>query len=113
MMNHGPLNEYEHRKLCNLLRSFSQAYRLNGVFHMKFGTRRMPDSDSESIIDVYLTPQDDTAAATATSLQSQHMQFLDSMVPATISGYQYIVKIDDGGPELSIEVLEALPPVSS
>ncbi len=106
----GPLTDYDQRKLRGLLHAFSQAYRLHGVFHMTFGTRRLPDSDSESLIDVYLTPRDAVAAATATSLQSRHMQFLDSMVPATLSGYQYLVRIEEGP---AVEILETIPPVAS
>lgn len=107
------LSEYEYNKLCDILRAFYQAERLHGTFLMKFGVQRLPDSDNEPVIDVYLTPLNAPAEASAPTVRSQHLQFLASMVPATASGFQYTVRIDDGGPELNIEILEAIPPVSS
>ena len=63
--------------------------------------RGLPDSDGNSVVDVYLSPRDPEASSDVKNgdESARHLQFLESMVPAEVLGYQFICKANsaDGG----------------
>ena len=105
--------QYE-KSLLPLAKAFYQAYRLTGTVKMKFGLRGQPDSDGNSVVDVYVSPRDPAASSTLNADESaRHLQFLESMVPAGLMGYQFILKlIPEGVEDIRLEVLDTIAPVT-
>ena len=87
---------------------------LTGTVKMKFGLRGQPDSDGNSVVDVYVSPRDPAASSTLNADESaRHLQFLESMVPAGLMGYQFILKlIPEGVEDIRLEVLDTIAPVT-
>ena len=102
------------RQLLQIAKAFYQAYRLSGTVKMKFGVRGLPDSDGNSVVDVYLSPRDPEASSTLKADESaRHLQFLESMVPAEVLGYQFILQlIPQAADALRVDVLETITPVT-
>lgn len=102
------------QQLLQIAKAFYQAYRLSGTVKMKFGVRGLPDSDGNSVVDVYLSPRDPEASSTLSADESaRHLQFLESMVPAGVLGYQFILQIiPQGVDDLRVDVLETITPVT-
>jgi hypothetical protein len=100
--------------LYPIAKAFYQAYRLTGMVKMKFSVRSISDSDGNSLIEVYLSPRDQEAASTLNlEDHSRHMQFLESMVPANLLGYQFILQITPMGvDDIQLEVLNIVEPVT-
>ena len=100
--------------LYKIAKAFYQAYRLTGVVKMKFGVRSIADSDGNGVVEVYLSPQDNQAASTLNiEDNSRHMQFLESMVPSSLLGYQFILQImPEGVEDIDLSVLHTVEPVS-
>ncbi len=110
------LTEKQTKALNQICKAFYQAYRLSGLIHMTFGVRSTSDSDGNSVVDVYLSPQDKESAETLWDEKdnAQHMQFLESMVPAEILGYQFVLQLtSEGTNEVNVEVMNTLSPVGS
>jgi hypothetical protein len=109
------LSEKQAKSLNRIAKAFYQAYRLSGTVMMSFSVRHVADSDGNSVVDVYLSPQDREAAEVLwneVNSNACHMQFLESMVPAEILGYQFILQITpDGVEDIHLEVLETLAPL--
>jgi|GEM_PF-5371494 len=105
--------QYE-KSLLPLAKAFYQAYRLAGTVKMKFGVRGQADSDGNIVVDVYLSPRDREASSTLNADESaRHLQFLESMVPAGVLGYQFILKlIPEGIDDIRLEVLDTIAPVT-
>lgn len=102
--------------LIRIAKSFYQAYRLTGRVRISFGVRSIEDSDGNSVVEVYLSPEDPEAAATLWHEQdhARHMQFLTSMVPPEIWGYQFILHIMAAGvDDIHLDVVQTLTPVTS
>ena len=97
-----------------IAKAFYQAYRLTGTVKMKFGVRCIADSDGNSVVDVYLSPRDQEAASTLKPDENaRHMQFLESMVPAAILGYQFILHlIPQGTDELQLDFIDCVQPIT-
>jgi hypothetical protein len=102
------------KELLQIAKAFYQAYRLTGTVKMKFGLRSIADSDGNSVVDVYVSPRDQEAASTLTPDENaRHMQFLESMVPAGILGYQFILQIiPQGTSDITLEAVDSIPPVT-
>jgi hypothetical protein len=102
------------QELLPIAKAFYQAYRLTGTVKMKFGLRSIADSDGNSVVDVYLSPRDPESASTLKPDENaRHMQFLESMVPATILGYQFILQIiPEGTEDIRLETLETVSPLT-
>jgi hypothetical protein len=100
--------------LYPIAKAFYQAHRLTGTVKMKFSVRSIPDSDGNSVIEIYLSPRDQEAASTLNlEDHSRHMQFLESMVPANLLGYQFILQITPMGiNDIQLEVLNIIEPVT-
>ncbi|WP_373531773.1 hypothetical protein [Vampirovibrio sp.] len=100
--------------LYPIAKAFYQAYRLTGVVKIKFSVRSIADSDGNSVVEVYLSPRDEEAASTLNlEDHSRHMQFLESMVPSNLLGYQFILKISPMGvDDIELEVLNVVEPVT-
>ncbi|HEY9687429.1 MAG TPA: hypothetical protein V6C52_10670 [Coleofasciculaceae cyanobacterium] len=111
----GTVRENQFNKLHDIAKSFYQAYRLSGTIQMKFGLRTMPDSDGNSVVDVYLAPHDQESAATLVADSNAcHMQFLENMVPASLLGYQFVLQITPlDTSQIDIALLETIEPVQS
>lgn len=100
--------------LYDIAKAFYQAYRLTGTVKMKFAVRSIADSDGNSVVEVYLSPRDEEAASTLNIKDNaRHMQFLESMVPSSMLGYQFVLQITPQGPDtIDIEVLNTVEPVT-
>jgi hypothetical protein len=109
----GTVRENQINRLHGIAKSFYQAYRLSGTIRMKFGLRTIPDSDGNSVVDVYLAPHDQEAAATLfPDSNACHMQFLENMVPASLLGYQFVLQITPvDASQIDIALLETIDPV--
>jgi hypothetical protein len=107
-----PVWEKNKEQLHMIAKAFYQAYRLTGTVKMKFGLRTIADSDGNSVVDVYVSPRDREAASTLVSEDSaRHMQFLETMVPSTLLGYQFILAITPEGPEeIGMEPIDIIEP---
>lgn len=103
-----------HEKLQQIAKAFYQAYRLSGTVKMKFGLRTIPDSDGNSVVDVYVSPRDQESASTLlTEDNARHMQFLENMVPSTVLGYQFILQMTPAGTnDVDVEVRETIEPIA-
>lgn len=110
-----PVWEKNYDKLYFIAKAFYQAYRHTGLLKMKFGLRTIPDSDGSSVVDVYISPRDHESAETMMGEENaKHMQFLESMVPSTLLGYQFILQIQaDGMNDIHMEPLEIISPLSA
>jgi hypothetical protein len=102
------------QELLPIAKAFYQAYRLTGTVKMKFDVRSIADSDGNSVVNVYVSPRDQEAASTLKPDESaRHMQFLESMVPAALLGYQFILQIiPEGVADIRMEPLETVPPLT-
>jgi hypothetical protein len=102
------------KALLQIAKAFYQAYRLKGTVKMKFGVRSMSDSDGNSVVDVYLNALDQDASATFKADEgAKHLQFLESMVPAGLLGYQFILQlVPEGVDEIHLEVLDTIVPAT-
>lgn len=100
--------------LLKIAKAFYQADRLTGTVKMKFGIRSVADSDGNSVVDVYLSPRDNEAASTLNiEDNSRHMQFLESMVPASLLGYQFVLQISATGVnDIELTVVDTVEPVT-
>lgn len=100
-------------QLQKIAKAFYQAYRLTGTVKMKFGLRPIADSDGNSVVDVYLSPRDQEAAETLVPEETaRHMQFLESMVPPTLLGFQFILHIMPAGPDdIRLDQVETIQPI--
>jgi hypothetical protein len=103
------------KELTQIAKAFYQAYRITGTVKMKFGVRSIADSDGNSVVDVYISPRDQEAASSLKPDENaRHMQFLESMVPAGILGYQFILQIiPQGTSDIQLESIQSVPPVIS
>lgn len=110
-----PVWDKNYAKLVKISKAFYQAYRLSGTVKMKFDLRWISDSDGNSVIDVFLSPLDQEAADTLKlGDSSRHMQFLESMVPASLMGYQFILRITPAGvDDIELELIETMAPLVS
>ncbi len=108
------VQEQGYDSLYKIAKAFYQAYRLTGTVKMKFGVRSIADSDGNSVVDVYLSPRDQEAASTLNIADnSRHMQFLESMVPSTLLGYQFILQVSaEGVDNVQVEVIDTVEPVT-
>lgn len=106
--------EKNYDALYKIAKAFYQAYRLTGTVKMKFGVRSIADSDGNSVVEVYLSPRDEEAASTLNiEDNARHMQFLESMVPSNLLGYQFILQINPQGTEdIEMEVMNTVEPVT-
>lgn len=97
--------------LCEIARSFYQAYQLTGTVKLKFAVRSFEDSDGSGVVDAYISPLDAEAASVlATTDPAKHIQFLESMVPAPLLGYQFVLQITkESSKDVYVSVLEAAP----
>jgi hypothetical protein len=113
-MPQSTFTDHQQKALTRIAKAFYQAYRLSGTVRMSFSVRSMADSDGNSVVEVYLSPQDPEAAATLWDENSaHHMQFLESMVPAELMGYQFILQIIPDGPdEIRLDIQQVLTPVT-
>ncbi len=111
---HQALHQIEAETLATLARSFYQAYRVCGTVRMTFGIRGVADSDGESVIDVYLSPQDAQAKfALSQEGQARHLQFLESMVPASLMGYAFTLKLSPlSAGQVQVETLRRSSPLA-
>lgn len=100
--------------LHDIAKAFYQAYRLTGMVKMKFAVRGIADSDGNSVVDIYLSPMDDEAASTLNiEDSSRHMQFLESMVPSSLLGYQFILQVTPQGPDaIDLSIVHTVEPVT-
>lgn len=98
--------------LREIAKVFYQAYRITGTVKMKFGVRSIEDSDGNSVVEVYVSPLDAEAASTlASDDPSHHMQLLETMVPAALLGYQFIMHIQASGPnDIQCKMLDCNQP---
>lgn len=102
-------------KLYRILKSFYQAHRLSGTIKLKFGLRALADSDGNGVIDAYVSPRDQESANTLKlEDNAPHMQFLESMVPSAVLGYQFVLHIIPAGPDdIQVEHLETIAPLTA
>lgn len=109
------LHQIDEEKLATLARAFFQAYRVYGTVRMTFGIRSIADSDGNSVIDVYLSPRDIQAQFTLNQEgNAHHMQFLESMVPASLMGYAFILKLSPlPKDQVQVEILKVSSPLTS
>lgn len=114
MMREDLICQKYNRELTQIAKAFYQAYRITGTVKMKFGLRSIADSDGNSVVDVYISPRDQEAASSLKPDENaRHMQFLESMVPAGILGYQFILQIiPQGTSDIHLELQEIIPPVA-
>jgi hypothetical protein len=112
-MRHA-LHPIDEEKLASLAKAFYQAYRVCGTVRMTFGIRGIADSDGNSVIDVYLKPQDPQAEfALNQEGQACHLQFLESMVPARLMGYAFTLKLTPlSGAQVRVETLKVSSPLA-
>ncbi|HEY9745754.1 MAG TPA: hypothetical protein V6C99_06010 [Oculatellaceae cyanobacterium] len=114
MSGENPFEPWEKylEDLRRIAKAFYQAYRLTGTIKMKFGVRAIEDSDGNSVIEVSVSPLDAKAAtALADNEHAQHMSFLETMVPAALLGYQFILHIEEkGSQDVNICIVESHPP---
>lgn len=103
------LARHELEQLFEITRTFYEAYKITGTVEVRFGIARIPDSDGDTLIDVYLSPQDHQSEALLNKEHAHHMQFLASMVPSSVLGYKYRVRLFEKGTELQIDVLSQVP----
>jgi hypothetical protein len=113
MSDIGVFEQY-YPALQKIAKTFYQAYRLTGTVRFRFGVRPIADSDGNSVIEVYQKPLDlESANLVSSDENSKHMQFLESMVPAAILGYQFIVQLVPEGPQdLRLELVNMIEPVT-
>ncbi len=97
-----------------IAKAFYQAYRLTGTINMKFDVRSMADSDGNSVVNVYVSPRDlESSATLQADTSTRHLQLLESMVPAAILGYQFLLRIiPEGANNIRMEALETVPPLT-
>lgn len=108
------IQEINYEPLFKIAKAFYQAYRLTGTVKMKFGVRSIADSDGNSVVEVYLSPRDQEAASTLNiEDNAKHMQFLESMVPSSLLGYQFVLNIiAEGVDDIQLDVVDTVEPVT-
>ena len=81
---------------------------------MEFGVRSIADSDGNSVVEVYLSPWDKESAETLNIKDTaKHMQFLETMVPASLMGYRFVLQINAHDVEhIDLTIQDVIPPVS-
>jgi len=114
MTTPGVFEQY-YPALQKIAKTFYQAYRLTGTVRFRFSVRPTADSDGNSVIEVYLSPLDlESSNLVSSDENSKHMQFLESMVPAAILGYQFIVQlVPEGTQDLRLDLVTMIEPVAS
>jgi len=102
------------KELLQIAKAFYQAYRLTGTVKMKFDVRSIADSDGNSVVNVNVSPRDQESASTLKPEENaRNMQFLESMVPAAILGYQFILQIiPQGVDDIHLQPLESVSPLT-
>jgi len=106
--------ELHAHKLIAIAKSFHQADNLTGRVRMAFAPTAAADSDGNSMIDVYVHPQNAEAAETLLAdPKTRHMQFLETMVPAAVMGYQFVLTLEaQEAPDVRVTLLETIPPMA-
>ena len=109
-----PMHQIDEEKLATVARAFYQAYRVYGTVRMTFGIRSTADSDGNSVIDVYLSAKDAQAKFTLSQEgHSRHLQFLESMVPASLMGYAFTLKLSPLlGDQVEVETVQISSPLT-
>ena len=113
-MIHDDFFIQHYHPLHQIARSFYQTFRLTGTVRMAFDVRPIADSDGNSVVEVYLTPIDAESANNMLNDQNgKHMQFLESMVPACILGFQFTVRIlPEGEQDVRLDLINVAEPLA-
>jgi hypothetical protein len=82
-------------RLVEVIRSFWESYKITGRVKILFSARNTPDSDLNTVVDVYLQPLNREAETKMDGKKQLHMQFLSETVPPELMAYAYTALIEE------------------